>query len=399
MNNYDALIIGAGPAGNRVAYKLANLGHKVAVFEKHEKIGGKLCCTGIIGTECMDLFEIDRSCVLQHARSAKLFAPSGEFLRVSKNEPQAYIVDRSAFDRNLAQRAKNEGTEYFLSSRVNDISVSIDGVELKVDQHGDTRSFQGKTVVIAGGFASSLPGKLGMGQIKNRIIGAQAEVETNGIDEVEVYFSQKIAPGFFAWLAPISKNSARVGLFARENPGEYLQKLLAQLSQQGKVSAAEADITYGGIPLKPLPRTFGDRVLVVGDTAGQVKPTTGGGIYYGMLCADFASEILHQAFSSNDFTKNRFKRYDKLWKDKLGRELQIDYFARSFYGRLSDKRINSIFQIVKDNNIHEDMLNSSYSSFDWHGQLVLDGLKRLTPWQYLFGKYIPGYIIKSLRGK
>ncbi|MFC2027788.1 geranylgeranyl reductase family protein [Chloroflexota bacterium] len=399
MNEFDVLIIGAGPAGSRVAYRLAYLGYRVGVFEKHHQIGNKLCCTGIIGRECVELFDVDSSCVLQEAKSAKLFAPSGEFIRVSKDEAQAYIVDRVAFDRWMARKAQDAGADFLLSCKVTDVSISKDIVTVDVVRNGTADRYCSKVVVIANGFGSTIPSSLGLGKIKNFVLGAQCEVETKGIDEVEAYFSHAIAPGFFAWLVPIADNKARVGLAAKEKPGKYLRELVSQLVLDGKVVESEVIIQYGGIPLKPLPRTYGDRLLVVGDAAGQTKPTTGGGIYFGLLCADFAADVLHETLSTNNLSRRRLARYEKLWKEKLGRELRTEYFARSFFNRLSDKRINSIFDVVRDNNIHESLLTSSYRSFDWHGELVLDGLKRLGPWRNLFGKYLPAYLISSIKGK
>ncbi|MBT9148653.1 MAG: geranylgeranyl reductase family protein [Dehalococcoidia bacterium] len=401
MDHYDVLIIGAGPVGSHVACRLAGLGYRVAVLEEHEGIGDHVCCTGIISRECAQfagINEVSDGCVLKVAHSARLFAPSGDFLRVSKDEVQAYILDRAAFDRCLAEKAERQGAEYFLASYVRDIKVSGDEVRVWVDQRGEVLTFRGRVAIIANGFASKLPEGLGLGQIKDFIIGAQTEVETNGISEVEVYFSQRIAPGFFAWLVPVSQHRARVGLFSREKPGAYLREFLAQLAAQGKISTssgsgtslttcAEGTISYRGIPLKPLPRTYGDRVLVVGDAAGQVKPTTGGGIYYGLLCADMASKAVHEAFGANDFSRRKLAEYERLWKRKLGRELQIGYFARRLYNGLSDKRIEKIFSIIRDNNIHEALLDSPHFSFDRHGGLILDGLKRLAPWRYLLGKY------------
>jgi digeranylgeranylglycerophospholipid reductase len=394
MSDYDVLIVGAGSVGSRAAQRLAAFGYRVAVLEKNQQIGHKLSCTGIIGRECAELFEVDRSCFLQEAKSAKLFAPCGEYITVNREEPQAYIVDRLAFDRSMARKAQDAGAEYHLSSKVSDIAISDNQVVIEIDQR---KTVSGKAVLLASGFGSKLPSKLGLGQIKKVITGVQTEVPTNGIDETEVYFSHKIAPGFFGWLVPVPDSRARVGLFAKEKPGEYLRKLLAQLVLEGKISSAEADFAYGGIPLKPLSRTYSDRVLVIGDAAGQVKPTTGGGIYYGLLCADFAAETIHQAFKKNDFSKKILSQYEKLWKEKLGRELKIDYFARMFYNRLSDKKIDRIFHVVRDNDIHESLLSSTYKSFDWHGELVLDGLKQLGPWSPLFWKVMPAYFLKSLR--
>lgn len=395
MAYYDVLIIGAGPAGSRVAFKLAGRGYKVVVLEKHEGIGDHVCCTGIISRECADIFKVSNDCILQEAKSAKLFAPSGEFLRVSKDEVQAYILDRPAFDLFLAKEAEQEGAEYLLSTCVKNILIRDDGVEVRVDQRGKELTFRGKVAIIASGFGSSLPQKLGLGQIKDFIIGAQAEVETNGIAEVEVHFSQRIARGFFAWLAPLSRHRALVGLFSRENPTNCLRDFLEQLATQGKISLADPRIIYGGIPFRPLPRTYGERVLVVGDAAGQVKPTTGGGIYYGLLSSDMVAEVIHEAFSLNDFSRKKLAHYEKAWNGKLGRELQIGYFARRLYNRLSDRRINKIFDIIRENNIHDALLDSPRFSFDKHSGLVLEGLKHLAPWKHLFGKVIPARIPKA----
>jgi geranylgeranyl reductase family protein len=403
MDYYDVLIIGAGPIGSRTAWRLAKLGYKVAVLEEHEGIGEHVCCTGIISRECGELFDIPQDCILQVANSARLIAPSGEFLTIRKDEIQAYILDRAAFDLSLAQKAQDGGAEYLLSTCAEDILISDEGVEVQVDQRGEALTlrdlprtrFRGKAAIIANGFGSKLPQKLGLGQIKDFIIGAQAEVETNGVSEVEMHFSQKIARGFFAWLVPLSRQRARAGLFSRESPGDCLKEFLAQLVAQGKISSAESRITYDGIPLRPLPRTYGERVLVVGDAAGQVKPTTGGGIYYGLLCADMAAEAMHEAFSANDFSRKKLADYEKAWKGKLGRELQVGYFARRLYNRLSDRRINKIFHIIRENNIHNALLDSPHFSFDRHGELILEGLKHLAPWRHLFGRYLPARIPKG----
>ena len=397
MTEYDVIVIGAGPAGNHAAFKLAQSGYQVGVLEKHGCIGHKLCCTGIIGRECMDVFDIDRHCVLQEASSARLFSPSRDFIRVSRNEAQAFIVDRPMFDRILAERAGNAGAQYFINSTVEQIRITSEYAEVSTQTNNETRMFRCRSVVVASGFGSKLPARLNMGHIKNTIAGAQAVVETEGITEVEVFLSHKIAPGFFAWIVPTASNSSRIGLFSKKKPGDYLRQFLTQLAAEGKVQSTDVEIHYGGIPLKPAPKTYGQRVLVIGDAAGQVKPTTGGGIYYGMLGADYAASTIHRAFEQNDFSPKMLSQYEKLWKEKLNRELKLDYFARSLYNRLSDKRIDTIFNIVRENSIHERILASSYKSFDWHGELVLDGLKQMRPWIYLFGSYLPDYILRSVR--
>ena len=371
MKLYDAVIIGGGPVGSYVAYKLARVGYGVVVLEQKERLGGKVCCTGIIGRECVSSFAVDGSVILRQANSARLFPPSGRWLRLWRQETQACIIDRAAFDVAIGSQAQDAGAEYVLNRLVGDIEVRDDRVRIEAVRQGEKLNFEARLVIIATGFGSTLAERLGLGKVSDFVIGAQAEVKTIGVDEVEVYFGQEIAPGFFAWLVPTSPQTARVGLLSRRGPGLYLKRLILSLMAQGKIASAEAELSYGGIPLKPLARTHSERLVVVGDAAGQVKPTTGGGIYYGLLCADIAANNLHRALESDDLSARGLASYEREWRRKLGRELKIGYWARKFYERLSDQQIDRIFDIIKSNGIDEALLEAKDLSFDWHGEAVL----------------------------
>lgn len=371
MNQYHVLIIGGGPIGSQVAYRLAALGHKVAVLERKPKLAGKICCTGIVGQECVKSFNIDREIILRQVNSARLFSPSGNVLRLWREEPQAYVLDRPAFDIALARRAQDKGAEYWLETSAEDIEIKKDRVKIATTHQSVEKIFEARAGVIATGFGAKLAENLGLGRFGDFVTGAQAEVTTTGIDEVEVYFGQEIAPGFFGWLVPTSARTARVGLLSRKNPGEYLQKLLASLLVQGKIASSGVELNYGAIPLKPLPKTYRERLLVVGDAAGQVKPTTGGGIYYGLLCANLAAETLHQALLADDLSAKSLAQYERAWKGKLRNELKIGYWARKIFERLSDRQIDRIFDIVKANGIDQALLKAKDLSFDWHSKAIL----------------------------
>lgn len=356
--------------GSYIACKLAEAGHGVVVLEQKEGVGEAVCCTGIVSRECVSSFGIDNSIILRRASSARFFSPSGRLLRLCREEMQACILDRAAFDASMASRSQDKGAEYALSSPVRDIRVRDGRVIVEVARQGGL-SFEARAVVIATGFGSGLVERLGLGKVGDFVIGAQADVEAIGIDEVEVYLGREIAPGFFAWLVPTSLNRARVGLMSRRSPGQYLKKLMSSLVAQGKIVSAEAELSYGGISLKPLAKTYGERLLVVGNAAGQVKPTTGGGIYYGLLCADMAASTLHRALQRDELSARSLAGYEREWKRKLKRELEIDYYARKFYERLSDRQIDRIFDIIKSNGIDEDLLKAEDLSFDWHSKVVL----------------------------
>ena len=369
---YDVVVIGGGPVGSYVAYKLAGMGYGVAVVERKERLGEPVCCTGIISQECVSSFAIDDSVILRWVNSARLFSPSGRSLSwLGQGKTQACVVDRAAFDAAMVSRAQGERVEYVLNSLVRGIDVGDNRVIIEATHQGEGLNFEARAVVIATGFGSRLSEELGLGKVGDFVIGAQAVVENRGVDEVEVYFGQEIAPAFFAWLVPTSSQRALAGLLSRRNPELYLRKLISSLQAQGKVASVEAEPCYRGIPIKPLPRTYGNRLVVVGDAAGQVKPTTGGGIYFGLLCADIAANNLHRALESDDLSAKSLASYERGWKKKLGQELRIGYWARKFYGRLSDRQIDRIFDIMESTNIDEALLKAGDFSFDWHGKALL----------------------------
>ncbi len=372
---YDVIVIGGGPTGSYTARYLADKGHRILVLERQPESGSKACCTGIIGQECVDTFSIDENVILRRVNSASLFSPSGNLLHVQRPEPQACILDRVAFDRFMAEQAHKAGADYRFGSRVTDVVFESDGALVTVSSGGgDESHLQTKSVVIAAGFNPGLISRLGLGSFRDFTIGVQAEVAAPALDEVEVYFGD-MAPGFFAWLVPTASSMARAGLMSRERPGLYLKNWLAQLVAQGKIASDDVKTSYGGIPLRPLARTSGDRLLVVGDAAGQVKPISGGGIYYGLLGAELAVDTLHKALEDGDLSAGRLSRYERAWRKKLGRELRICYWARRLFERLSNRQIDRVFEIVKNRDIDKALLEAEDLSFDWHSKTILRLLK------------------------
>jgi geranylgeranyl reductase family protein len=370
---YDVAVIGGGPIGSHVAFRLAVLGYEVVVVERKTETGGPVCCTGIVSRECVSSLALDKDVVFRQANGARLLSPSGRVLRLWRPEPQVSIVDRTAFNVALANRAQGQGVEYRLNSSVVGAHFSDNGVSLEFGMQGNgIKYLQARAVVIAAGAASAgLAVALGLGKVGDFAMGAQAEVEIMGVDEVEVYFGGEITPGFFAWLVPISSQKALVGLLSRRKPEVYLRRLLARLLAQGKIVSTKVEMTRGGIPLQALARTYGERLLVVGSAAGQVKPTTGGGIYYGLLCADIAANHLNRALKSDNLSAENLSSYQREWRKRLGVELRFGYWARKLYERLSDRQIDQVFDIIESNGIDEALLKAEDLSFDWHSKVVL----------------------------
>jgi geranylgeranyl reductase family protein len=380
---YDVIVVGAGPAGSYIAYELASSGHDVAVFEEKSASGLNVCCTGIISTECFQSLGLSPEVILTKLNSARFFSPSGRCLRLQTEKVQAYVVNRLLLDKALASKAQSQGAQYFFSSPVIDIIPGKDSIQAETLCSGAREIFSARAVVLANGFRPKLPRKLGLGKIKNFLVGAQAEIEAKNVDELEVYFGQEIAPGAFAWLVPISTNKAYIGLLAKSQAKLHLQNFLNNLFGQGRISSREVEIEQKAIPLGTLARSYGDRVLVIGDATGQVKPTTGGGIYFGHLGARIAARVLDEALSSDNLTAGQLSHYQKQWKAKMGKELSRGYWARWAYTKLSDRQIDGIFNALGSSGMAEALLNSNNFSFDWHSRLISAILRRSSAYPLL----------------
>ncbi len=375
---YDAIVVGAGPSGSHVAAELARRGHRVALLEQHDRPGKKGCCTGIVGRECLEVFPVARQAVVREARGARFFSPSGASLALEKPAAPAFILDRQTFDEAMVANAALQGVECLLGTRVKAVSTAGEAARVEAEAGGRARALEARSVVLACGFGSPLPAAMGFGRAGDHTAGAQAEVDSS-TDQVEVYLGQRHAPGFFAWLVPARGGKALAGLLARRNARALLEGFLGYLKDEGKIAADPAPPRFGGIPLRPLGRTCGDRIIVVGDAAGQVKPITGGGIYYGLLCASIAGDVLHRAMEGGDFSARGLSEYDRRWRRLLGRELRLGRWARRAFERLSDRQMERLMAVARDGRATQSILDDPGFSFDWHGRLILRALPRLGP--------------------
>jgi len=372
---YDVVVIGAGITGSYTARELARLGHSVAVAERQPEPGYKTSCTGIVSRACLDMLPGSSSAIQREARSATVFSPAGNHVRIEREDTQAYILDRPSLDRLVAEQAAQMGVEYFFSTPATSLRSGERGVNIKAEQGLRPLELSARACVIACGTAPGLIKQIGLGSIREFAHGAQAEVTCGNTDAVEVYSGKRIAPGFFAWLVPTVPGRAKAGLLSNRNPGRAIASFLEYLESRGKILPAKHGISFGSIPLKPLARTYSQRILIVGDAAGQTKPTTGGGIYFGLLCAETAVRTLDESLKGDDLSGKRLALYQKRWHKILKHELAIDYWAHRFYQSLTDKQVEHIFQVILRHGIHESLLTSPDITFDWHGKVILDAIK------------------------
>ena len=373
---HDVIVIGAGPAGNIAALKLSTQGYRVLVIDWRRNIGDKLC-TGIIGVECAERFPPDDEHVISEAKSATLVSPVGTRHRIVREKTQALIINRVAYVDALARRAMQSGAAYELGPNVTNVEISDEGVSVLTTSDGGQGRHRANMVIIASGFGTPLLKKVGLqnGRHPDFLVGSQAEVEVAGLEDTEVYLGREIAPGSFGWLVPVSDSSALIGMVARGGLNGHMGRFISTLQRTGKVRDVIKEPSRWGVPLKPLSKTFRDRVLVVGDAAGLVKPTTGGGIYYALLSGEIAAGTAGEALAAADFSARRLKRYETKWKAVFGRDLRIGYGARLLYEAMGDRQLERLLSAFASQEVQGDLIDSGEFSFDWHGGVILKALR------------------------
>ena len=244
----DVIVVGAGPAGNNAAFSLASQGYGVTVIDFRENIGDKLC-TGLVGEECFRRYPIDSALVHREINAASVIAPSGEVVRFETPRPAARVVNRVAYVSSFADRAREAGAEYLLGHRVMRLEQQKDRVTVTTDGG----SVEGRASVLAAGFGSRLSRQLGLGEPADYVVGVQALVQTQGVDEVEVYLGREVAPGFFAWLVPTQPGYALAGLLVRKNASEWFARFIAARREDGKITELlilrdQSMCCYGAVP-------------------------------------------------------------------------------------------------------------------------------------------------------
>jgi digeranylgeranylglycerophospholipid reductase len=383
---YDVIVVGGGPSGLNAAGRLAQEGLKVAILEKKDGIGEHVICTGIVGEEAFDEFSLSRDSVLMNIKKVKLISPLSRSLSYDHPVPFANVVDRAKFDRDLAQRSLARGAEIKLRNEVSDILVNSNSVEVLANREGRYRErYLAQVVLIATGINHRLQKGLGLGYPKDSLNGVQAELALEGVDSTQVFVGNRIAPGAFAWLVPIDRNRVRIGLMTERRPDECLKQLIQSHFPDSSAALSKKQIQFKPIAQGLVSKTYGDRVLAIGEAAGQVKTTTGGGIYFGLLCSKIAADVVAEGFVKGDFSSRMFVNYEKLWKKAIKREIVVGYYTRRVCSKLSDSQIESLFQIAQTDGIIP--LVKAKGNFDWHSDLILSLVKRIPFWQILKGQF------------
>ena len=373
QTTHDVVIIGAGPAGCTAGAELARRGFDAALVEEHAVIGEPIDCTGVLGSEAFQRFDLPREIVVGEIRAVTLHSPGGVPITHEDERPFAYAVDRAALDRRLARRATEAGATLYLSTRAARVERHPAGVTVEcLHSSGEPVRLAAKLLILAGGPQFRFQEELGLGVAPVLWQSAHAELPGNGLAHPQVYLGHDVAPGAFAWAVPVQRAGQprlRVGVNSRTEAPHYLRRLCGErfshLMSDGESFSPRSWV----VPIVPLAHSFGERVLAVGDAAGQVKATSGGGIYFGMLSARMAAETAGDALQNRAFGPEVLARYETRWRGFLGLDLRLGSLLRRLFSRMADRDVDELFRGLQQE-IRMGHL-AGRVSFDWHQGLIL----------------------------
>jgi digeranylgeranylglycerophospholipid reductase len=366
----DVAIIGAGPAGLTTARTLALLGHDVVVLEEHAQIGVPVHCTGVLGLEAFTEFDIPKQAILRTAHVATFVAADGTTVAVDAERAQAAVIDRAVFDQALAGISRAAGAELRTASRVRSIAIGARGVTIGVD---GSDPIEARACVLACGASYRFNRALGLGIPRSFVQSAQIERPFDGPATVEVHLGREVAPAGFAWLVPFQRDGrphTRLGLMCDSRALTRFREFAIRMRMRFAALADEwPEPRLKILPLGPVSRTYGHRVLAVGDAAGLVKPTTGGGIYYSLISGRIAAETLDEALGADDLREVRLKRYETEWRSRLGADIRIGLAFRTLASRMNDRAIDAVVELGRIDGIIP--LLRQTADFNWHRQSAL----------------------------
>lgn len=373
LRTYDVVVVGGGPVGATAAQAATENGADVLLIEKNTGIGRPIACTGLVSIRCFEESGASPDVIEREIGGAFIHAPDGYRIIVDGKGTKAFVIDRARFDRELLQKAEESGVDVQMGAK----AVKWDAGQLRITGNDGEIVVKAKVTVGADGPYSRVAKWADLPGPQKMLLGIQAIIpyEPEREEFVEVFLGKEVAPNFFAWAVPSAPGVAHVGLGTedRERARAHLSRFL------GRFSGEVLEFNGGAIPIGPAARTVTDKVILVGDAAGQAKPTSGGGLYTGITCAKIAGEVAAKCALAGHTSKEALWEYERRWRSSLGRELYLGLRAHQLLCRLTDADLNNAFRAIDDPKTLK--IISKYGDIDYPSLLAREFAKRPFLWR------------------
>lgn len=359
MRRVEVAVIGGGAVGLIASRESAKLGLEVEVFEEDSTVGRPESCAGLYSLQGLGRvgIKISGEYLQNVVKGAIIYSPSGKSLEIGRDVPVAAVLSRERLDRSLAQEAIEHGVKINVNSKVSSVEKTGREVRLRNDEIVSASMLidaEGHEGIIA---RSLYPSYSATGWIPIM----QMLVTGHGYESNYVYiWFKKYLRDFFGYLVPIDEKLGKIGIASYRDTSLKAKKFLEEVAPNARIIGYSTSRIYEGLPVEV--GLEGNAVLV-GNVAGQVKSTTGGGVIVGGICAHYAAQ-----HSCNLLRKNRDGTYRRK-VEPIYRELRWIYRIKNWLKSLSDKEIDTFFRHVQESGF--DRKVSGIGDMDFQASSIL----------------------------
>ena len=361
---FDVLVVGAGPSGSTAARHAVLNGARTLMIEKRTEIGTPVRCGEGVAKRWLDEvgLEPSKAFIAHEVDGAKVVAPDGTVLVVDEaraGNECGYILERDLFDRHLAKLAAKAGAEIRIRTTALGL-LQEDGRVVGARLQGMQGMYDVRAQVVLGadGIESQVGRWAGLERpLKTRDIDACLQYTLVGVEgdpNLNEFYLGSWAPGGYAWVFWKDEDTANVGLGVNllklkdkaETKG-YLDRFIAAHPHLAKGEILEEVAGMVTVSL-PLERTGMPGLLLIGDAARMIDPVTGGGILNGCLSGKYAGELAAQAVAGGDVGDSLVKAYEKRWRARLEESLYRNYMIKEKLLTMEDALINKIIRAIAE---------------------------------------------------
>ena len=330
-------MIGAGPSGCNIGAKLSSQGHDVRIFEEHSIIGVPVQCTGIVSNSIHNIIDLPDKVIENRIKKVKIYSPNGNYVTINFIQ-ENIILNRKGFDQFLAKKAKQTGAEFFLNHRLIEISDGVDKKVCVFIKDGKRKKIKADIIIGCDGPLSAVAKLQGIYGKRRFLTGIQAVIKKENDNSIE--FHPYI--GALGWIVPEDSHTIRIGLLSKNKTRQLFNHFIERtvgkscIKDITEIQGGVVPVYTNSIQTSKHEKKSRARVYLVGDSATQVKATTGGGIIQGLT----AGNILAGCINNN-------KDYEKEWKSVMGKDLWVHLKLRHILDRMADADFNLLVRKFK----------------------------------------------------
>jgi digeranylgeranylglycerophospholipid reductase len=363
-DEYDVIVVGAGPGGS-VAARTASEECDVLLIEKRQEIGSPVrCAEGVDKRSLVKFIQPEKRWIVGDVNRARIYSPDETMIELSEElvgGEVGYVLERKLFDRELAKSAARAGAHLMVRTRATGLIVEDSVVKgVRINRLGENFEVRSKVVIGADGVESQVGRWGGINTtLKLKDIESCAQYHVANVDisddSCDMYLGSQ-APGGYVWVFPKGNRTANIGVGVLASkldgtrPIDYLDEFVSKKFPDGQ----PVELIVGGVPVSDELKTIvGNGMMLVGDAAHHTNPITGGGIINAMEGGKIAGGVASKAVHQSDASTNVLMEYETAWRSSFGKSMKRNYKIKEFFTSLSDEELNKLARSIQGVRIEE----------------------------------------------